>query len=208
MVRNGGKKNGSEAKDKLDDDIDTLFTLPLTEFTGARNTLVARLKQGGRRDEAERIKLLAKPSISAWAVNQLYWMHREAFDQLIATGKRFGQRQTSRLGGKVADMRESLDARREVLSHLSDLATALLRDAGHNPTLDTMRRITTTLEALSAYALLPDGPTPGRLTHDLDSPSFESLSSLMSGARSDRTSADHTLTEVRQCDDNYRRTPA
>jgi hypothetical protein len=180
MVRNGGKR--SETKDKLDDDLDTLFRLPLAEFTGARNTLAARLKQGGRRDEAERVKLLAKPSISAWAVNQLYWMHREAFDQLIATGKRFGQRQASRLAGKVADMRESLDARREVLSHLSDLATALLRDAGHNPTLDTMRRITTTLEAMSAYALLPDGPTPGRLTQDLDPPSFESLSSLMSGA--------------------------
>lgn len=188
MVRNGAKRerngegNGSEAKGKLDDDIDALFKLPLAEFTGARNTLAARLKKGGRHNEADRVKLLVKPSISAWAVNQLYWIHRDAFDQLIATGKRFRQGKTARLAGKVADMRESLDARREALSHLSDLATALLRDAGHNPTLDTMRRITTTLEAMSAYALLPDGPPPGHLTHDVDPPSFESLASLMSGA--------------------------
>lgn len=177
MAKNGG--SGREAKGQLDNDIDGLFKLPLAEFTGARNTLAARLKKDRQPNEADRVKLMAKPSISAWAVNQLYWMHREAFDQLIATGKHF--RQGSRPVGKVADMRESLDARREVLSHLSDLAATLLRDAGHNPTLDTMRRITTTLEAMSAYALLPDGPTPGRLTHDVDPPSFELLASLMSG---------------------------
>jgi hypothetical protein len=79
-------------------------------------------------------------------------------------------------------MRDSLDARREALVHLSDLATQLLRQAGSNPSLDTLRRVTTTLEAMSAYALRADGPTPGRLTQDLDPPSFDSLASLMSGA--------------------------
>jgi hypothetical protein len=182
MVRKQERNGGDNRTAALDDDIDSLFRLPLAEFTGARNALAARLKQSGRQDDADRVKLLVKPSISAWAVNQLYWMHRKEFDQLIATGKRFRSGPTARLGGKVADMRESLDARREVLVDLSDLATSLLRDAGHNPGPDTLRRITTTLESLSAYALLPDGSTPGRLTSDLDPPSFESLASLMSGA--------------------------
>ena len=167
---------------KLDDDIDALFKLPLAEFTGARNTLAARLKKEGRGDEAERVKLLGKPSISAWTVNQLYWKHRKAFDQLIATGKRFRPAQKSRAAGKAVDMRDSLEARREALMQLSDLATEVLQDAGHNPTQDTMRRITTTLEALLAYALLPDGPTAGRLTQDVEPPGFESLASLMAGA--------------------------
>ncbi len=167
---------------KLEDDIDALFILPLAEFTGARNTLAARLKKEGRGDEAERVKLLGKPSISAWTVNQLYWKHRKAFDQLIATGKRFRPVQKSRTAGKAVDMRDSLDARREALMRLSDLATEVLQDAGHNPTQDTMRRITTTLEALLAYALLPDGPAAGRLTQDVDPPGFESLASLMAGA--------------------------
>ena len=64
---------------------------------------------------------------------------------------------------------------------LSDLATEFLQEAGHNPSQDTLHRVTTTLEALSAYALLPDGPTPGRLTQDVDPPSFELLASLISG---------------------------
>ncbi len=166
---------------KLDDEIDELYRLPLVEFTPARNALAGRLKKDGRPDDAERVKLLAKPSVSAWAVNQLYWNHRDAFDELIAAGKRF-RPASSRKAGKMADMRESLDARREVLSQLESAAAELLRDAGHSPTLDTLRRINVTLEALSAYALLSDGPAPGRLAQDVDPPSFASLASLMSGA--------------------------
>src|SRR5215218_2203004 len=171
-------------KSTLEDDIDALFRLPLAEFTGERNALAARLKKEGRRNDADRVKLLGKPSISAWTVNQLYWDHREVFNQLMATGKRLRPAHKLRLAGKVAGMRDSLDARREVLVQLADLAAELLRDAGSNPSPDTLRRVTTTLEALSAYALLSDGPTPGRLTNDLDPPSFDSLASLMSGAES------------------------
>lgn len=175
MVRNGGK-------DKLEVEIDALFQLPLAEFTLERNTLAARLKKEGRKNDAERVKLLNKPSVSAWAVNQLYWEHRDAFDQLIATGKRLRPMQTARHSGKAAAMRDSLDARRDALTELSELAAEVLRNAGHSPTQDTIRRIVTTLEAISAHALLADGPSPGRLTQDIDPPSFESLASLMSRA--------------------------
>jgi hypothetical protein len=168
-------------KSKLEDEIDALFTLPLTEFTSVRNTLAARLKKEKRTDEAERVKLLTKPPVSAWAVNQLYWNHRDEFEQLIATGKRFHTAQASRSAAKAANMRDSLEARRQALAGLSDLAAELLQDAGHNPSQDTLRRVTTTLEALSTFALLPDGPTPGRLTQDVDPPSFELLASLISG---------------------------
>src|SRR5215213_211748 len=190
-------------KSKLEDDIDALFRLPLAEFTSERNTLAARLKKEGRGNDADRVKLLAKPSISACAVNQLYWDHREAFDQLMASGKRLRPAQKLRLAGKVAGMRDLLDARREALVHLSDLAAELLRDAGSNPSLDTLRRVTTTLEAMSAHGLQPDGPTPGRLTHDLDPPSFDSLASLMSGVATEEI--DEPPTPARQSTANVRR---
>jgi hypothetical protein len=172
-------------REDLEDDVDALFRLPLAEFTAARNALAAKLKKSGRGDEkaeAARVKALVKPPVSAWAVNQLYWNHREAFDQLIASGERFHKAQTSRAAGKVADMREALDVRREALSHLSDLATSLLRDTDQNPSLDTVRRITTTLEGMSAYASRSDGPLPGRLTHDVDPPGFESFASFVPAA--------------------------
>ena len=112
---------------RLDDDIDALFKLPLSEFIGARKTLIARLKKSGDKDEAQRVNALSKPSVSAWTVNQLFWNHRDEFDELIATGQRVRKAQTS---GKVANMREALDARREALSNLSDLAPEILREAG------------------------------------------------------------------------------
>jgi hypothetical protein len=166
----------------LENDVDALFKASLNEFISARKTLAARLKQGGQASEADRVKALVKPSITAWAVNQLYWKHQEEFDRLIATGQRFRQAQTSRSAGKMTDMRVSLDERREVLSELSKLADTLLRDAGHNPSLDIIRRITTTLEAMSAYASLPDGLQAGRLTQDVDPPGFDSLASFVPGA--------------------------
>jgi hypothetical protein len=180
MARNGEKN--------LEADVDALFKLSLSEFTNGRNELAARLKQMGRADDATLVKSLTKPSISAWAVNQLYWNYREEFDQLIATGQRFRQAQKSGNAGKVAHMRGSLDTRRESLTQLTDLAAELLQDAGHNPSPDTLRRITTTLEAISAYASLSDGPTPGRLTQDVDPPGFEALASLMSGSGTMKTS--------------------
>lgn len=181
MIKKAGKQDGGGPDGKLEDEIDALFTLPLPEFTGARNTLAARLKKEGRADDADRVKLLGKPSVSAWAVNQLYWDHRDAFDDLIVASKHF-RPASSRLAGRVAGMRDSLDARREALTNLSQIAAEVLTEAGHNPSPETLRRVLTTLEALSAYALLPDGPTPGRLTGDIDPPSFESLALLMSGA--------------------------
>jgi hypothetical protein len=193
MVRKSGKLDATgerwesdkkvETKSKLDDDVDALFRLPLPEFTGARNTLAARLKKSGRGDEAFLVKALVKPSISAWAVNQLYWNHRDAFDRLIASGERFHRAQASPVAGKFANLRTALDARLEALTHLSDLATSLLRDAGHNAAPDTVHRITTTLEAMSAMASRSDAPRPGRLTHDVDPPGFDSLASFIPGAR-------------------------
>ena len=164
---------------KRDDPIDALFKVPLTEFIGRRKELAARLKQTGYADEAEQVKALTKPSISAWTVNQLYWNHRDEFDELISTGQRFRKAQAS---GKMVNMREALDARREALAQLSDLATEILTEAGHNPSLDVLRRITTTLEALSSLASFSDDTTPGRLTQDIDPPGFDSFGSFTPSA--------------------------
>jgi hypothetical protein len=173
---------GIGSKINLADEMDALFKVPLSEFIDARNDLAKRLKQSGRADDATVVKTLAKPSVSAWAVNQLHWNHPKEFDELLAAGQRFRQAQAFHTAGTSADMRRSLEARREALSRLSELATVLLRDAGHNPAPDTIHRITTTLEAVSAFASLPDGSTPGRLTRDLDPPGFESLGPLMADA--------------------------
>jgi hypothetical protein len=166
-------------KKSIDEDIEKLFSLPLMEFTDTRNRLAATLKKGGHADEAARVKALAKPPVSAWAVNQLYWKHREAFDRLLTAGQRLRQAQALQLAGKSPDMAGPRDGRAAAISGLLRLAAELLEHSGHSATPETMRRITTTLEAISAYALLPDASTPGRLTADIDPPGFEALAELM-----------------------------
>lgn len=61
---------------------------------------------------------------------------------------------------------------------LEDAVTEVLQQAGHVAGMATLRRISTTLEALAAHAAFDDGPRIGRLTEDLDPPGFELLARL------------------------------
>ena len=137
-------------------DVDALFKLPLGEFTSARNALVSRLKKAGQQTEAAEAKALAKPSVSAWVVNQLYWRHGYLFGRLFDAGERLRQAQTTQRTSNPS--RELVNARREVVAALVTIAADILREGGYGDTRDLMRRVTSTLEALSAYGSLPDAP--------------------------------------------------
>lgn len=175
-----------------DDEIDALFQLSPPEFVAARNALAAQLKKAGRDDVAGRVKSLPKPSISAWTVNQLYWKHRAAFEKLLANGERFRQAQVSRLAGKGTDIHKMLNERREELSAISRLAAEILQRSSGAAPPGVMRRITATLEALSAYGTLEGAPRAGRLVEDVDPPGFDALAALVprvgDGARADAPS--------------------
>lgn len=202
MIGGKGDEDAARLELDLETDLDALFRLPLTEFTAARNALAARLKKVGLADEANRVKSLSKPPVSAWTVNQLYWKHRDSFDKLIAAGERFGHAHALQLAGKTADTREPLAARREALSDLLRFADTLLRDSGHNPTPDTLRRITTTLETLSSLRPPSEASRPGRLTEDLAPTGFDWLSAFIPGAeqaeppKSEQTQPDPALAKA------------
>lgn len=164
--------------------IDALFQLPVDEFTAARNALADRLKKAGRTEAAAHVKALPKPPLSAWAVNQLYWGHRTAFNALLAAGDRLRRAQATSLraaGGTGDALREAMEARRGALAQLTTRAGALLEAAGHAASPDVTRRIMTTLDALATYGSTSDGPRPGRLTDDVDAPGFDALTSLVEG---------------------------
>ena len=162
-----------------DDDIDALFQLSPPEFVAARNALATQLKKAGRDVLSSNVKTLPKPSVSAWTVNQLYWRHRAAFDKLLANGERFRQAQVSRLAGKGTDIHKLLNERREELSAMSRLAAEILQRSSGTAPSGVMRRITATLEALSAYGTLPGAPRAGRLVEDVDPPGFDALAALV-----------------------------
>jgi DNA repair exonuclease SbcCD ATPase subunit len=175
--------------------IDELYQLPLSEFTAGRNSLATRLRKSGKTGNADEVRSLVKPSIPAWAVNQVYWKHRAVFDRLLGAGDRLRKAQSSTLAGKSADVRGALDAVREALSQLSRLAASELETAGHNASPGAMRAVTATLEALSAYGTADHAPPAGRLVDEVDPPGFETLATLVpnAGASSGNTMPSRVL---------------
>jgi hypothetical protein len=176
---NAGRDQELARAESSPDGIEALFQVPLSEFTAARNTLAAQLKKSGNDAGASRVKTLPKPSISAWAVNQLYWRHRKEFDHLIDTGERFRDAQAAQLAGGRTDVRGPLEARREALATLSRLGADTLESGHHPATPDMMRRVTSTLEALATYGRSHNAPPAGRLTDDIEPPGFETIAALV-----------------------------
>jgi hypothetical protein len=84
----------------LEREIDQLYQLPPGEFTAARNALAKRAGNG-----AASVRALAKPSIAAWAINQLYWQRRDTWDALIAAAEEARRAHKSVLSGRAADIR-------------------------------------------------------------------------------------------------------
>jgi hypothetical protein len=86
--------------DELGAAIDTLYQGPLDGFTAARNELAAARRKAGDREGADRVKALAKPTGTAWAVNQVWWRDRSVMERLLAAGE--GQRAAHRASPREA----------------------------------------------------------------------------------------------------------
>jgi hypothetical protein len=143
--------------------VETLFRAPLSEFVAERKRLAAELKASGDKQAATKLSQLARPSVSAWAVNQLWWRQRPAFEALLQAAALV----------KAGD-REGSKQHREALAELRQRATSLLEEAGNAASEGTLRRIATTLSALAAAGgFAPDAP--GALVADRDPPGFETF---------------------------------
>lgn len=155
--------------DPDDEAIDDLFRGPRESFIEARNALASRLLVAGRTSAAERVRALRKPSVSAWAVNQLWWFHRAAYDALHAAGAELAELQRS--GASIAGQPAN-DARRAAIDALRTAAADVLREAGHGTSVATLRKVSQSLEASAAGASFGGHARLGRLETDLSPPGF------------------------------------
>jgi len=156
----------------IDAELDRLYGLPLEEFTKARNDLSARLKKAGESDAAAEMKALAKPSIPAWAVNQLARTRKREVRALLDAAER------SR-SGKAKTLREALDEQRDVLQRLTDEARELL-EAERGSAPDAMvQRIASTLRAAASSPAAAELLERGRVNEDLEPAGFEALAGLV-----------------------------
>jgi hypothetical protein len=155
---------------KSESPFDRLYQLPLSEFVSARNALA---KESGA--DAAEIRALQKPSLPAWAVNQLYWHRRDVHDDLIAAARDLRATHDATLGGKRADLRGASRAHEEAVDAALRATLALLEQNGQPVTEATKQAIATTLRGL------PADEAPGRLSRQLQPRGFEMFSGSLPG---------------------------
>lgn len=168
-----------------DEALATLYRAAFGEFVAERKRLAGELKAAGDKAGSALLLKLARPPISVWAVNQLWWREREAFEALIRAASQV----------KVGD-REAGQRHREALGKLRERGTQILLEGGNGASEQTLRRVTTTLSAVAATGgFEPDAP--GALSADREPPGFEALgfgaaTSTSVGASSSATTSTST----------------
>jgi hypothetical protein len=106
---------------KLRRRVDRLYTLPLHEFTGARNELAKELRAAGDRDAADRVKALRKPSRSAWAINRLRQEDRAVLRSALKAGQQLRAAQSGALSGASGEkLRERARAERKAVAEAAE----------------------------------------------------------------------------------------
>lgn len=193
------RKTDPPASDDLDleRELDRLFRSPLDGFVDARNALAAALRKAGRRDDADRVKATAKPSVTAWAVNQVWWTDRRAFEDMLDAGTRLRDAQRASLQGEAGQMRDAVETRQAAIGTVVDLAVRAM--GGSDRVGPPMRqRLGATCDALSTGDV-PPGTRLGRLTEDLQPAGFGALSGMLALAASAPTPLrQQERTETRQ----------
>ncbi len=159
----------------LEREIDRLYGLPLEHFTQARNELAQRLRTSKERESAELIGGLRKPSISAWAINQLARRRADDVEALLAAGEEL---KAAQLEGGAAALRETGGRQRELVRALSRAALGLLEHGDRKPSPATSERIAATLRAASVEHEGRQLLRSGRLTDDVESTGFEALAGM------------------------------
>lgn len=160
-------------KSSLEKQIDALYALPLSEFIAARDTLAKSLKAAKDGDAAKRVKSLGKPLAIPWAVNQLYWQARSAYNQLAKSGEKLRAAQIAALNGRSADVQGATAAHRKTVAEAVAIATKLASAADVQPAADVLGRM---LEAVSLNENPPE--PPGRFTRLLQPAGFEALAGI------------------------------
>jgi hypothetical protein len=162
----------------LEKQIDRLYSLPLDEFTQARNELAAGLRASGDRDGADRVRALGKPTLPAWTVNQVARARPRELRALFAAVDAVREAQASALEeGPSSAVRDAAEAERAALGVLADAAGEILAQSNRRPA-GLVDRVAATLRA---GAVDPESRRllqEGRLTAELEPAGFGGLAGL------------------------------
>ena len=148
---------------------DDLYGLALERFVPERTSLARALRADGRRDEAAAVAGARKPSVAAWAVNQLVRSQGPAVKELFDAGDALRQAQAELLAGRGdgGALRAARERERVAVDGLVDSARGLLSSQGHELSPATLDRVLDTLHAAALDDSAREQVRAGRLEREL-----------------------------------------
>jgi hypothetical protein len=148
-----------------------LYGLPLERFIAERSALAKQLRADGQREESARVAKLSKPSVAAWAVNQLVRTQHAAVSELFEAGDELRRAHGELLAGSgdPGALRRASDRERDAVQQLTSTARGLLTSDGHELSGAMLERVGETLHAAAldedARAKVADGCLERELRH-------------------------------------------
>lgn len=143
-------------------EVSDLYTLPLDQFTAARDRLVERLVAEGEVEEAKRVGKLRKPSVAARALNLTSRHNPEMVSGLMESHRML------REAGSRQAVEEASQMRRSAVAALTEAAMTELGADGRGGSLQTRDRINRTLLAVATDAQGEADLAAGTLVRELE----------------------------------------
>ena len=130
-------------------DAHNLYGLALDRFVAERGAVAKALRAEDRRGEAAEVASLRKPSIAAWAVNQLIRTQGRAVQALFDAGDALRGAQADLLAGSGdgRTLRAAGDRERGAVDDLVAAARGLLTSEGYELSAAVVERVSDTLHA-------------------------------------------------------------
>ncbi len=145
-----------------------LYALPPEEFTAARNALAKELKAAGKKDEAAAVAKLRRPSVAAWALNQVARTKADLVEAALAAGQELRAATEATVAGEAGELRAASAAERTAANAVVKAAAAHLgaRAEALTPAL------LATLRVAALDDEVADELRRGVLTSDQEQPGF------------------------------------
>lgn len=182
-----------------DEAIDELYGASPDDFVAERKRLARQLKDGGDAEAAAEVAKLKKPTVAAWALNQLARQNRRDVDLLLDAGHRLRQTQEGVVGGgDRAAFEQAQKTERDALGRLIRQASQLLGGAS----AQVLAQIGNTLRAAAVSEEGRELLARGRFTTPLESEGFDVFGGSLPDSPPSRPKRQ---AEKRQADDELKK---
>jgi hypothetical protein len=150
-------------------DVDELYDAPLDQFVPRRGELARELRRQGKREQAAEVAALRKPSVAAWAVNQLVRTQPGSVAELFEAGDDLQEAHRTATAGRgdASSLRTAAQRERSAVDQLIEAARGLLTTDGHELSPTIIDRVADTLRAAALDDEAREQVREGRLEREL-----------------------------------------